>query len=225
MELIISIALCAAVCAVCNVFTAKLLKEKEKPLSEREKILLPVITSVICLAAAIVFPLMISRDTLNIYLLLRTLCLFWISIFCGFIDYKLMIIPNRLLLIALGAVVLSFSAEALLDWISFQYEIFGALLGCAVCFVIFFIGRVISRRGMGMGDIKLAALIGLTVGMDSALGVLLWSVMLAAFIGGILILCKKAKAKTKIAMAPFFCMGLLVSHIMLIISENIGGNI
>ena len=127
------------------------------------------------------------------------------------IDYKLHLIPNKLLLILLGIAGLSYGAEAFIDFPAFQSEGIMALIGCAVCFVIFFVGKLISRDGMGMGDIKLSALIGL------------WSLMLAAVTGAVLMISKKANRKTKLPFAPFFFMGAMVSHIIFIITGTLGG--
>lgn len=225
MRLLISMVTAAAISVGGSVFTVKLLKSKEKPLSKRGIQLLASLTAVICIAAAVVFSLLIDEDVLNSCALIRIVSLFCVTVYCAYIDFRLYIIPNKLLLIALCVTTASYIAEAFLYADTFAYMLLQGLLGCTVCFIIFFLGRLMSRRGMGMGDIKLAALIGLTAGLDSSLGVLLWSVALAAVTGIVMIAAKKAKIKTKLAMAPFFCAGLLVSHVMLIISVFKGGSL
>ncbi len=224
MKYIISCFIAAGCCVGGWFFTRWYLNKNKSEFKKIKKLpLLITASGIIFLAVSVLFPLFILSNDMSVYSLFRTMILIYFLFFAGFIDYKLHLIPNKLLLILLGIAGLSYGAEAFIDFPAFQSEGIMALIGCAVCFVIFFVGKLISRDGMGMGDIKLSALIGLLLGLDSAIGCLLWSLMLAAVTGAVLMISKKANRKTKLPFAPFFFMGAMVSHIIFIITGTLGG--
>jgi leader peptidase (prepilin peptidase)/N-methyltransferase len=78
------------------------------------------------------------------------------------IDIRHKILPNRVTLpaIAGGAVLLAAAALGTGGWSSLGR----AALGAVVLFIVFFVLVLISPRSIGMGDAKLAALLGLYLG-------------------------------------------------------------
>lgn len=211
----------AAVAIVCWFagwrFTLWLFKKKEVGIPRKPKLALEIGSGVLLAGIAIAFALLfVKGGIMDPFGALRSELVLCALLFAGLIDFKLMIIPNKLTLVLLGASVLTYIAEFILFPNAIAIVAAEALLGCAVCFIIFFIGRLISRRGMGMGDIKLASVMGLSLGMNNALGCLFWAEILAAITGIILIATKKKKTKSKIAMAPFFFAGVTAGHIMLL---------
>ena len=123
-----------------------------------------------------------------------TSCLISISL----IDYKTQIIPDGLVgVIAVSGMLynLLYVPQGIMDML------FGAIVGFAVMLVIF----VISRGGMGGGDVKLSAAVGLWLGVEGTLLFLL----LAFIIGGIismLLLVSGVKSKgDAIPFGPFLC--------------------
>ncbi|MDT0190380.1 A24 family peptidase [Rothia terrae] len=79
---------------------------------------------------------------------------------------------------------------------------------------IYWVLRMISRRSLGLGDVKLAGVLGLLMGYFSALNIL-WGTMLAFVFGGCyglyLVLTKKASLKTHIPFGPFMLAGATVA--------------
>ena len=78
------------------------------------------------------------------------------------IDLRHRLLPNRVVLPALGvgAVLLLGAATVNGDWDA----LLRALLGAAVLFAVYLVLALISPRSLGMGDVKLAALLGLYLG-------------------------------------------------------------
>ncbi len=206
--------------AVGCVYTFKRLGE-EKEVPKKEKNVVIILTAVIFAAVSMLFPMLIPESEMRITAVFRIMILLYALFFIAVIDHKTMTIPNKILLAMLCAVIVTFIAEAFMG--NVYNSVINSLLGSAVCFVIFFIGKLISKNGMGMGDIKLAAVIGLYLGIDRALGAILWSLIAAAAVGVILMVSKKAKAKSKISMGPFFFAGTLISHVIYIVSNIAGG--
>ena len=66
-------------------------------------------------------------------------------------------------------------------------------------------------RGLGLGDVKLAALIGALLGLRSGLVSLAVSFVFGGFIAALLILCGRASRKTAVPFAPYIAAGALAT--------------
>ena len=86
-----------------------------------------------------------------------------------------------------------------------------AALGGAIGFAIFLLIAIVSRGGMGWGDVKLAALIGLATGFP----LVFVAVIIAAILGGIvavaLVIAKKRKRRETIPFGPFLAAAAMVT--------------
>jgi prepilin signal peptidase PulO-like enzyme (type II secretory pathway) len=95
---------------------------------------------------------------------------------------------------------------ASLGWAS---GIASSLLGGFVGFIIFAIIALVSRGGMGEGDIKMVGLIGLAVGYP----LIFVAIILAIIIGGIvalfMIIARQKSRKQSIAFGPFLSIGAI----------------
>jgi len=69
---------------------------------------------------------------------------------------------------------------------------------------------IVSRGGMGAGDVKLMALIGFYLGVVGALMTMFIGFILGGLIGVILILFRLRGRKDAIPFAPFLVVGALV---------------
>ena len=78
------------------------------------------------------------------------------------LDLQHRLLPNRVVVPALGvaAALLLLAAAAEQDWAG----LLRAGLGAVVLFAVFLVLALIAPSGLGMGDVKLAALLGLYLG-------------------------------------------------------------
>jgi leader peptidase (prepilin peptidase)/N-methyltransferase len=85
-----------------------------------------------------------------------------VGVLLAVIDLQHRLLPNRIVLpsIAAAAVLLLIAALPGQEWPTFLQ----ACAGGAVLFAVFLVMALISPRGIGWGDVKLAALIGLALG-------------------------------------------------------------
>ena len=129
-----------------------------------------------------------------------TSCLILISM----IDYKTQIIPDGLV----GVIAIN---GALYNLLYAQQSISDMLLGGTVGFAVMLVIFVISRGGMGGGDVKLSAAVGLWLGVEGTLLFLL----LAFIMGGVislLLLVSGVKSKgDAIPFGPFLCLAAFVT--------------
>lgn len=119
-------------------------------------------------------------------------------------------IPNRWLLylltgrgILLAVEMISFPSM-IVDNIKF------ILFGGAMSGIIFFLAYVLSRHAIGMGDVKLAAVIGTCLGFRTTYLAMLAASILSAVYGGIMMLQKKKGMRDEIAFAPFIALGTFI---------------
>lgn len=120
-------------------------------------------------------------------------------------DIAYMIIPDK--------VLLPFAiAFLILRWIIPTSPWWDSLLGAAVGFVVLFLIAVLSKGGMGGGDIKLFFVIGLVLGTINTL----LTLFLASLIGsvvGIYVLKKTGKGKkTPVAFGPSIALAAVLSY-------------
>jgi len=86
-----------------------------------------------------------------------------------------------------------------------------AALGGGIGFGIFLLIAIASRGGMGWGDVKLAALIGLVTGFP----LVILAIIMAAILGGIvavaLVIAKKRKRRETIPFGPFLALAAMIT--------------
>ena len=96
--------------------------------------------------------------------------------------------------------------------------VLSSLLGVAIGFGLMMLPYLISRGGMGAGDVKLAALIGLVNGFPLVLVALLVGIIAGGLVAAVLLISRLVGRKDAIPFGPFLVTGVVVS---LIWGENI----
>lgn len=89
--------------------------------------------------------------------------------------------------------------------------LFNALLGGIVGFAIFFLLALAGRGALGMGDVKLAGVIGMMLGYPSVVTALLAGALLGGLAALILLATRRATRKTAIAYAPYLACGAFMT--------------
>jgi len=121
-----------------------------------------------------------------------------------FIDIDKMVIPDRInISIIVIGVFACFISRDILWW--------ERVIGFFAASFPLLIAMLISKGGMGFGDIKLAAAAGLVVGYKFALFSLLASCIIGAVYGIIYIRAKGANLKTAIPFGPFLSIAFFIS--------------
>jgi leader peptidase (prepilin peptidase) / N-methyltransferase len=118
------------------------------------------------------------------------------------IDVEHRIIPNRIVLPATGIVVLANTARDVSpEWIAAGLAASGFLFAAALAY----------PAGMGMGDVKLALLMGVALGRTVSVALMVG--MLVAMIPGIVLFARHGKKARKmgIPFGPFLALGSVVA--------------
>jgi leader peptidase (prepilin peptidase)/N-methyltransferase len=86
-----------------------------------------------------------------------------------------------------------------------------AAIGGGIGLVLFLLVVLISRGGMGWGDVKLAAFIGLVTGFPLVFVALLIGIILGGLVAGLLLALKIKKRKETIPFGPFLSVATIVT--------------
>jgi leader peptidase (prepilin peptidase)/N-methyltransferase len=84
-------------------------------------------------------------------------------------------------------------------------------LGGGIGFVIFFLIAIISRGGMGWGDVKLVALIGLATGFPLVFLAIIMGAILGGIVAVALVIAKKRKRRQTIPFGPFLALAAMIT--------------
>nr|WP_068674674.1 A24 family peptidase [Oceanobacillus sp. Castelsardo] len=120
-------------------------------------------------------------------------------------DIKYMLIPNKVLLFFLPFFILMRVLVPLEPWWS---PIIGAIIGVVLLAIII----ILSRGGMGAGDMKLFGVLGIVLGVQKVLLAFFLSCMIGAIIGVFLLLTKIVGRKQPVPFGPYIVFGSLIAY-------------
>lgn len=122
-------------------------------------------------------------------------------------DARRKMIPNRWLLYMVFCRVCLFVLEAVylpaLIFENIRFILFGGMM----CGGVFLIAYILSRRAIGMGDVKLVAVMGTCLGFRTTFFAMFAASLLSAVYGGSMVLRKKKGLRDEIAFGPFIALG------------------
>ncbi len=122
------------------------------------------------------------------------------------IDYKHFILPDKLLIITAGV---SFLYYVFIEGLLVVHYITSALITFLVLFALRIGSRYLFKKeSLGMGDLKLGALIGFLLGWKPALIAIFFGFNLAGVVILILFLFRSIKRYSYIPFAPFMIAGM-----------------
>lgn len=143
--------------------------------------------------------------------ILRYLILYAALFLLAWIDYKHRRIPNKILsglLLARGMLLV---AEGMLFPRLALALLLSSLLGMLLGGGLFLLAHFISKGGVGMGDVKLLAVIGSYMGGGSIMPVIFLAVMSSAAYSIVMLAFKKIRLKEEIPFAPFIWIGTMLT--------------
>lgn len=182
----------------------------------KRKRILSAITSGVALLLICVVSIYFASHTMERLPLILKWCALLVGLYLlAIIDYKERKIPNQIILclLALRIAFLIFEYLANPEYHKqvLLYPLFGLLIGGGTMLAAI----LISRKGIGMGDVKMMLTIGLFVGSTEILSALFYIFLSASLVGVVLLLTKKVQWKDSLPMAPFAFTGVLSKFLLL----------
>jgi len=120
-------------------------------------------------------------------------------------DLNYLLIPNKILLFFLPLFIGLRILSPLDPW-------YDPLIGAAVGYILVMLIILLSKGGMGAGDMKLLGLLGIVLGWKLILLTFFIATFSGALIGGILMLTKKLKRGEPMPFGPYILLGALISY-------------
>ena len=157
------------------------------------------------LTTGLLWAAVVVADYDDVPALVRGILLVTFLVPIALIDFDHRLIPNKL---TLPAAVLALVAIVALD-LDFLVE---ALIAGAAGFAFFFLAALAYPRGMGMGDVKLAGVLGLYLGRAVAPAIFI--ALIAGVVVGAAIIARKGAAegrRTAVPFGPFLALGGVIA--------------
>lgn len=137
------------------------------------------------------------------------------AVLLAVIDVQHQRLPNSIVLpsAGVGLVLLTVAALSRNSWDS----LLRAVLGAAVLFALYLVLALISPAGMGMGDVKLAGVLGLFLGFLSWRALILATMggfILAALVGAVLLVVRRVGKRTLLPFGPSMLVAALAAVLL-----------
>jgi len=148
---------------------------------------------------------------LSLFSMLRFVLLIAFSYTAMLFDLRQKRIPNTLVLGMFGGWLLLIIPKLYLDSQAGIWLLADSMLGLLLGGGVFLAVYLVSRKGLGGGDVKFMAAAGLYLGFSKTIPAILYGTILAALVGLILIAFKRIKRKDTMPLAPFLFVGIMIT--------------
>lgn len=188
------------------------LKPKESLNKLRDEKFIVVLEVLASIFVLIVLNVLFKEDVSNYF---KMQCLLSILIPISIIDRNKHIIPNKLLIVLLIERVVCVFLDLMVGMQDVGWYSLGCLVTAAIIYVLFLAMQLITRNGIGGGDVKLFALIGLFLNAYGAMQCLLYSFIVSFVVSVYLLISKKKNRKDELPFGPMLLAGLLIKIVLM----------
>lgn len=141
---------------------------------------------------------------------LRLIILAAALVIIGKIDSLERIIPNLFIVYLAVMRTILLTADCVANMSQAGIILSAAVLGILYGSIVFIIARIFAKGSIGMGDIKLFAVIGYYLGSTSVIPAIIMSLLVAMVYGIIMICRKKMTIKDTISFGPYIAIGTII---------------
>ena len=129
-------------------------------------------------------------------------------------DFRKHLIPNELVLAGLGLRLVYAILEFIVLKMDYIQILKGDLFSLILPLAMMLLGVFVVKNGVGMGDVKLLAVIGIFAGLSGAIPSLFFALVIAFLLSIVLMIMKKKGRKDTIAFAPSLLAGTFVAIVL-----------
>lgn len=154
----------------------------------------------------VIFNFLIYFNSFSVTTILYFITVFALSLAFS-VDFKYQLIPDEVdIVIGICGLI-----NLILNISNWWNYLIGALIGGAIFYSLNLIALLILKKeGMGLGDVKLMAALGLLFGIKNILVITLVSFFLGAIIGIIVMIIKRKEKEEYIAFGPFIVIATVI---------------
>ncbi len=171
---------------------------------------------VLCFIFATLCGYVASVNTSSLLYFLKVMLTFNV-LACVFItDIELKVIPNMCSLVLIVARIITILIEFI--WIK-EYAnewLKNSIIALIVSFIFLIVISLISKGGIGEGDIKLLSSIGFLCGIRAGFYTLFFAFFTCAIVSTVLIISRKKQHKDTISLGPFIWLGFGITVLLTI---------
>lgn len=132
----------------------------------------------------------------------------------GILDSRRRIIPNKALLVMAGVRSVLLVGDCICYPQMMLEIIVSALAGMLGGGGLFLIAGVIARKGIGMGDVKMIAVMGYFLGLQVLMSDLIVTMTLTVVAGITALVVRKVSLRSEMPFAPFAAVGTIITILM-----------
>ncbi len=129
-------------------------------------------------------------------------------------DYNELRIPNKILICGLILRVPVLVSEFIFSFKNIKWILVNDGVAAIAALIIGILCALVSKGGMGMGDVKLMFVLALFLGIEGICYSLFASMIVTFFVSVVLLITKKKDKKDVIPFAPFVLVGVFLSFIL-----------
>lgn len=216
IEIFLSVAMAMAGYWAVNAFLKKRKDDKSIDLditiSKKLQIGYFVVLAIVCILFVVFFRTIYIETSLLHQVKLLTLILILFP--TALVDHKVQLIPNDFMLGALIIRMIFYVIEFFISPNMILMNLKDGFLSAAVIAGFFLIIHILFKNSIGMGDVKLFAIIGLYQGIWGASSAVFFSLVASFFLSVVLLLMKKVTKKDCISFAPSILLGTTISILL-----------
>lgn len=216
IEIFLSVAMAIAGYWAVNAFLNKRKEDKSIDLditiSKKLQIGYFVVLAIACVLFVAFFQTIYVETSLLHQVKLLTLILILFP--TALVDHKVQLIPNDFMLGALIIRMIFYVIEFFISPNMILMNLKDGFLSAAVIAGFFLIIHILFKNSIGMGDVKLFAIIGLYQGIWGASSAVFFSLVASFFLSVVLLLMKKVTKKDCISFAPSILLGTTISILL-----------
>lgn len=153
----------------------------------------------------------VDRGRVDAFPMLLRLMILIFGYIAAIMDIRKQLVSNSLVLSMVGAWALVMAPQLFLRSEDISYILISSLVGMAIAGAVLVTVYLISRHGLGGGDVKFMTAAGLYLGLGGVMPSLVMGSLLAAIAGVTLILMKKMDKKGSIPLIPFLYVGIVMT--------------
>lgn len=143
--------------------------------------------------------------------ILKYLILIYGVLVIAYIDYQSQLIPNFILLVLFAVRSILLIVELCTYKTAWMELLASAFGGLTIGFLLFILVYFISKKGMGLGDVKLVAVIGFYTGTAVLYMIIIFALLCCVLYSVVQLMRRKLTTKDYVAFGPFLAVGTIIA--------------